>query len=243
MELWTAWVLGLAGSLHCAGMCGPLVLALPASGKRGVFVVGRLLYNGGRVLTYALMGGLLGLVGGALYLAGLQQVLALGLGGLMLVMAVLVWAGQRGVAPPVFWLRWVGVLRGQLGAQLKSRGLLALFVAGLLNGLLPCGFVYVGLAGAMAAGGPLQGLFYMVCFGLGTWPMMLGISLAGPWLAARLRGRGRWVLPVGMAALGVLLLWRGVKTDMAHADGHGHAAMEMDLDLEAIQRYLPCAYK
>jgi len=228
VELWTALALGLAGSLHCAGMCGPLALALPASGNRRAFVAGRLLYNSGRVLTYALLGTLLGLVGGALHLAGLQQVLALGLGALMVVMAVLVWAGQRGVAPPIFWVRWVGLLRAQLGAQLKRRGALALFVAGLLNGLLPCGFVYVGLAGAMAAGGPLQGMAYMACFGLGTWPMMLGISLAGPWLASRLRGRGRWALPVGMALLGVLLIWRGVKADMVHAGGNGNAAMEMD---------------
>jgi sulfite exporter TauE/SafE len=230
VELWTALVLGLAGSLHCAGMCGPLALALPTSGTRGVFVAGRLLYNSGRVLTYALMGALLGLLGGALHLAGLQQVLALGLGAIMVVMAVLIWAGQRGVAPPTFWIRWVGRLRTQLGAQLKSRGMLALFVAGLLNGLLPCGFVYVGLAGAMAAGGPLQGMAYMACFGLGTWPMMLGISLAGPWLATRLRGRGRWVLPVGMAVVGMLLIWRGVKADMAHASGYGDTAMEMEME-------------
>ena len=227
VELWTALVLGLAGSLHCAGMCGPLALALPASGNRGTFITGRMLYNGGRVLTYALLGALFGAVGGALHLAGLQQALALGVVGLMVVMAVLVWAGQRSVATPAFWLRWVAMLRGQLGAQLKSRGLSALFVTGLLNGLLPCGFVYVGLAGAMAADGPVQGMLYMACFGLGTWPMMLGISLAGPWLVGRLRGRGRWVLPVGMAALGVLLLWRGVQADVAHAGGHGQAAVEM----------------
>jgi uncharacterized protein len=97
-------------------------------------------------------------------LAGLQQVLALGLGAIVVVMAVLIWAGQRGVAPPTFWIRWVGRLRTQLGTQLKSRGMLALFVAGLLNGLLPCGFVYVGLAGAMAAGGPLQGM--------ALWPVL-----------------------------------------------------------------------
>lgn len=102
VELWTALVLGLAGSLHCAGMCGPLALALPASGNRGTFITGRLLYNGGRVLTYALLGALFGAVGGALHLAGLQQALALGVGGLMVVMAVLVWAGQRSVATPAF---------------------------------------------------------------------------------------------------------------------------------------------
>jgi sulfite exporter TauE/SafE len=72
MELLTAALVGLGGSLHCVGMCGPLALALYGGGNRvtsGVtlsapFIWGRLLYNGGRLITYALLGGLFGLLGG-----------------------------------------------------------------------------------------------------------------------------------------------------------------------------------
>ena len=73
MELvWTALVLGLVGSLHCAGMCGPLALALPVVGASRVsFTAGRLLYNAGRISTYAGFGVVFGLLGRSLALAAL----------------------------------------------------------------------------------------------------------------------------------------------------------------------------
>src|SRR3954464_12082881 len=87
MELiWTAFVLGLIGSLHCAGMCGPLALALPIVGNtRLSFTTSRLLYNAGRLLTYCIIGALLGIVGRSLSIAGLQRWLSLGAGVLILI--------------------------------------------------------------------------------------------------------------------------------------------------------------
>src|ERR1700752_4598394 len=74
MALWTAFLLGLFGSLHCAGMCGPLALALPGYPNTGLrFLLNRLAYNLGRISTYALLGGLFGLAGRGLALAGLQR--------------------------------------------------------------------------------------------------------------------------------------------------------------------------
>lgn len=74
MELWTAFLLGLVGSAHCAGMCGPLALALPATGNtRGTFLAGRLLYNAGRLVTYAALGAAFGLLGQTFALAGFQR--------------------------------------------------------------------------------------------------------------------------------------------------------------------------
>ncbi|MCD6049706.1 MAG: hypothetical protein K0Q55_1109, partial [Verrucomicrobia bacterium] len=81
MELWTAFILGLVGSLHCAGMCGPLALALPVAGKtRRAFVLGRVLYNLGRILTYCVIGAIFGLAGQSLALAGFQKWVSLGAG-------------------------------------------------------------------------------------------------------------------------------------------------------------------
>ena len=90
MELWTAVVVGLGGSLHCVGMCGPLALALAGGDRGGLrFIGGRLLYNSGRMVTYVLLGGLFGLLGGVLQLAGWQQGLSIAVGGIIMLGAVL----------------------------------------------------------------------------------------------------------------------------------------------------------
>ena len=98
MELWTAFLLGFVGSAHCAGMCGPLALALPPTGRsRVTFVSGRAAYNAGRILTYALLGALFGLLGQSLVLAGLQRWVSLAAGALILtalLLGVLVPAGS-----------------------------------------------------------------------------------------------------------------------------------------------------
>ena len=72
--LWTAFILGLFGSLHCAGMCGPLALALPATGGNPVgYFLGRLAYNCGRIMTYCVLGFVFGLIGKSLVLAAAQE--------------------------------------------------------------------------------------------------------------------------------------------------------------------------
>ena len=83
--LWTAFMLGFVGSLHCAGMCGPLAMAVPVVGTgRGGIVFSRLIYNLGRVATYATMGLLIGLLGQAFALAGVQRWISLTAGALIL---------------------------------------------------------------------------------------------------------------------------------------------------------------
>src|SRR5437016_11916477 len=81
MTLWTALLLGLVGSLHCAGMCGPLALAVLANCQSLVgFAANRLAYNLGRIITYCLLGLVFGLLGRTLVLAGVQRWVCLALG-------------------------------------------------------------------------------------------------------------------------------------------------------------------
>lgn len=207
MELWTAFLLGLVGSAHCAGMCGPLALALPATGSnRGTFLAGRLLYNVGRIVTYTLLGAVFGLLGEGFALAGLQRWVSL-LGGLVILLGLI--ASSR-FAPGLPILRVVGWLRSKLGRLLKERSFTANFAFGLLNGLLPCGLVYVAALGAAALGDWLLGLAFMAAFGLGTVPMLLALGLAGPRLQWLLRGKVERLVPATMALAAVLLLLRGM---------------------------------
>ncbi len=205
--IWTAFILGLAGSMHCAGMCGPLALALPHPG-RGMagFVMGRLFYQFGRITTYVLLGGVFGLLGRSLALAGVQRWVSIGAGVLILTgLAASMWSGA---AAPMN--RWVGRVKGWLGWWLKRRTMGSLVALGMVNGLLPCGLVYAGCLGAAASGTAAMGMGYMALFGLGTVPMMLGLGLSGQVIPVGLRLRLQGLIPVSMGLVGVLLVLRGM---------------------------------
>ena len=207
MQFWTALVLGLAGSLHCAGMCGPLALALPAHGRgTASFIAGRAAYNLGRITTYCLLGMLFGSLGKTLFVAGVQRWLSIALGAALL--AGLFSSRRAAMAKPVSAL--VTRLRSGMSHFLRRRSLISLAGLGLLNGLLPCGLVYVAGAGATSTGSIVGGAFYMAFFGAGTLPMMLIISLSGKLVPPSLRLRLGRVVPVSILLLATLLIFRGL---------------------------------
>ena len=207
MELWTAFILGLAGSAHCAGMCGPLALALPRI-EGGVWrhVAGRTAYNLGRVATYGLLGLVFGLVGRSLALAGIQRWVSIGL-GLLLLAGVLAARGDLFRLPSLGAGRW---WKAAMGRLLRRRGLAALGLLGALNGLLPCGLVYVAGFAAAALGDLRAAVEYMLVFGLGTVPVMLGIGLVGSAIQGPLRLRLQRAIPYCLGLVAVLLILRGL---------------------------------
>ncbi|HAB18367.1 MAG TPA: sulfite exporter TauE/SafE family protein [Verrucomicrobiota bacterium] len=204
--LWTALLLGAAGSLHCAGMCGPLMFALPTGGARTGFVVGRVAYHAGRLATYTALGGIVGVLGKSLAMVGLQRWVSLTAGVLML-------AGLAALIPlsatqPIFAV--VRRLKQAAGRLLQNRSVGSLALLGGLNGLLPCGLVYAAAAGAASLGGILSSLSYMTLFGVGTLPMMLGLSLSGKALPVTWRTRWQQLAPVTLGLVAVLLILRGL---------------------------------
>jgi sulfite exporter TauE/SafE len=211
MEIWTAFLIGLGGSFHCVGMCGPLALGLPGGrGGRLSLVGGRLLYNAGRVVTYALLGGIFGLVGGMVQLAGLQQGLSVALGAAIILTGLALLLGRRVALSGAFLARGIAALKEALSRLFRSRNRASLLFIGLLNGLLPCGFVYLGLAGSLTMGSAAGGVAYMALFGLGTVPSMLVVSLGRQLVRAGARQWTRRLLPVGMLVLGMLFVLRGL---------------------------------
>jgi sulfite exporter TauE/SafE len=217
MQPWTAFVIGFVGSLHCAGMCGPLVLAMPLTpGRFFPHLAGKLAYNGGRILTYSILGMISGQFGGALGLPGFQRWISIG-------------AGTAVIATLVLWPfgnasglinRPINVLKFALGKLLKARGIPAQACFGILNGLLPCGLVYLGCLAAAASGGALAGLKYMALFGLGTVPMMLGLALAGRALHLRLQLPIRKLVPVSLGVMAGLLILRGLGLGIPYLSPH-----------------------
>ena len=207
MDFGIALALGLLGSLHCAAMCGPLMLALPVPpGGPARFVAGRIIYQLGRVATYCLLGVAAGLVGKSIFLAGLQRSLSIGL-GVAILLGFLI-SKKISLSAPV--VRLIVVLKAAMSSQLQRRSLRSLALLGMLNGLLPCGLVYVAMAGAVSLGSLLDGIFYMAVFGLGTLPTMLGISLSGKLFPIALRRKLRGAIPAGVCLLAGLLILRGM---------------------------------
>jgi uncharacterized protein len=211
MFLWTAFIVGLVGSAHCAGMCGPVALALPLRSMAwGNKIGGALVYNAGRILTYVLLGSLFGLLGRGLRMGGFQQYASVVIGVIM-VLSVLLPLIFRNIpkAGGIFERFSLKLLSG-FRRLFSNDSLFSLFGIGLLNGLLPCGLVYVALAGAIHTGGVLPAMAYMALFGAGTVPVMLAVALAGTMAGMRLRRFIHRLAPAVILLLGVLLILRGL---------------------------------
>lgn len=207
MEFGPALLLGLLGGLHCAGMCGPLMLALPSGGRGGFrFVAGRCVYHLGRIAMYCVLGSVFGLLGRSLVLAGLQRGVSISLGAVIL---AALFVSPRMLELP-WMVRWVLALKTAMAGFLRARTWSSLAVLGGLNGLLPCGLVYAACAGAAATGHWTTGALFMSVFGLGTLPVMMAISLTGHLLPSAVRMRLRHLMPVSVALLGCLLILRGL---------------------------------
>ncbi len=204
----TAMVMGLLGSLHCAVMCGPIAIALAA--QKPAFQVTMLAYHAGRITSYLVIGMLIGLVGKGLYLAGLQQFLSV-LAGVML---LALYALPQALGHTFFLHRWITFFSQNLKKWIRpyfhNRSVAGRYATGVLNGLLPCGLVYVAAAGAVATGSPASGAAYMFFFGMGTLPMMLGVQLFSGKLMPMIQQKWRRVTTVVIVSMAILFIMRGM---------------------------------
>ena len=107
-------------------------------------------------------------------------------------------------------LHFTNKVKQLIGTQIKKQALISLFLIGIFNGLLPCGFVYIGLMGSIATGNVLEGMAYMALFGVGTIPLMLATSLAGPLISLRSRRIIKKLTPVFILFFAVLFIVRGL---------------------------------
>ena len=208
---------------HCIGMCGPIVVSLSLNLKGERVLLSQLLYNGGRVTTYAILGGLMGLTGSftviASNIASLQK-------------GVMIFAGIIIIILAFTMIGWIPLGRifiddynpkGSVTRAFKrlsgARSPFACYPLGLLLGLLPCGPVYTALIAAAAAGtesthavqGILNGAGLMLVFGIGTVPALLIVGkLAGlNWLKSR-----KIIYQIGavlMIVVGIYFVIKGIQ--------------------------------
>lgn len=207
----TALVLGVAGSAHCIGMCGPIALAVPSSGTgTGARLRSTLLLNGGRLTTYLLLGMAIGTFGHGLRLAGLQQVISV-VAGVLLLLSVLLPGLLRRFSPAGRLSMGLSHLRSLLARNLKRTAPEALFFTGLLNGLLPCGLLYAALLGASSHASAMDGALFMLFFGLGTWPALIALRLGGGLVRDGARTWLRRASPMLVSVVAILMILRGLE--------------------------------
>lgn len=235
MELWTAFVIGLVGSLHCVGMCGPIVAALPVDERSRLSLIGgRLLYNLGRVVTYTLLGVVFGLVGRGFFMGGYQQIVSIVLGALIIIAVLIPGRLSQQVISLLGLDRAYSLLSRGWSKLFKNSSKRSLFAIGVLNGFLPCGFVYVGVAGAVSTGGIVEGAAYMALFGLGTIPILFILGLAGNFLGTRVKRSFARAVPVFAIVLGLLFVARGLNL------GIPYISPKMSYNTEAQQTESSC---
>jgi len=210
MNYLEALVIGLMGSFHCLGMCGPIAMALPLKDNTTAGrILSSMLYNFGRVLTYGLLGVIFGILGRGFYLGGIQQWVSIALGVIM-VLSVLFPLLFKKLSLEGVAARFSGKIKAGFGKLFGIRSLSSLFTIGLLNGLLPCGLVYIALAGAITGHSAMEGAFYMMLFGLGTVPMMFLLPVIGNMISLKFRRRISKFLPFFILFIGLLFIVRGL---------------------------------
>lgn len=224
----TGFTIGILGSFHCIGMCGPIALSLPVyelpGWQRMLYV---LLYNLGRVTAYALMGVLFGLLGKQFFIGGYQQVLSIVLG--VLILLVLFFSkyldGNKS-----FFNTFTNFIKRSLSNLLKNEKKFYTYILiGFLNGFLPCGLVYIAIAGAIATGNILHSSLFMAAFGLGTFPVMVTVTVLGNFISIQWRNQMRKAVPVFVGVMAILLILRGLNLGLPYISPsieHTHSGTE-----------------
>lgn len=209
--LWSAFIFGLLGSFHCVGMCGPIAFLLPLDRKsRPKRVLQIISYHAGRLFTYGSIGLLFGFVGQRFHLFGIQQQLsiAIGAGMIALILIPSKVLNRYNFSRPLYTA--VAKVKSAMGTAIKKKDPGTFFTIGLLNGLLPCGLVYMAVFGALASGGVGEGALYMVLFGAGTIPLMTSAIYLGNFLKGQAKQRILKAIPVFVIVIGLLFILRGL---------------------------------
>jgi uncharacterized protein len=205
-----AFVMGLIGSFHCLGMCGPIAMALPMGHRNNSGrLLGGVIYNLGRVFTYSFLGLILGMAGDFLISTKIQNTVSITFGAFIVIYLLLPSRAKSAlkIAPSQTLLV---KLRKQIAKYLYIDSNSSLFGIGMLNGLLPCGMIYLALTSSFLAGNAFKGSLFMFFFGLGTFPTMLAAVFFGSFVNRHIRSKLRKLVPVFLFFMAALLIVRGM---------------------------------
>lgn len=207
----SAFILGLLGSFHCVGMCGPIAFMLPVDRSNTFKKITQIaIYHFGRLLAYSIIGLIFGLIGKSLYIFGFQQQLSIIIGVLMILVVLIPQQtfNKYNFSRPVY--RLISKVKSALVSAMKKKSMDTFLTIGFLNGFLPCGLVYMALFATIAGGNALNGILYMAVFGLGTIPLMTTAIYFSQFLKGKARQRIQKAIPVFVILIGALFILRGL---------------------------------
>ncbi|GCC53479.1 sulfite exporter TauE/SafE family protein [Chryseotalea sanaruensis] len=220
--IWTALLLGIGGSLHCAGMCSPLALAVTSFNRQLLF--NRFVYNTGRILVYGTFGALVATFGSLFNFQAIQTYVSIILGVLLILLGIGTLSSLRIPLLSTLINKVSLIVKSKFANQLKKKNTASLFILGTLNGILPCGLTYLALSYTLTLDTPAEGFLFMLLFGLGTFPVMIGMPYVLKFIGGYIKINYSKLTTVMMIGLGVLLIGRTM-----HA--HHHAGLQEPLSV------------
>ena len=205
------FTLGATGSLHCIGMCGPLSLALPTNQLAPLQRFTSLfLYQVGRMITYSVLGLLIGLAGSRVFISGYQQVFSILLGIVIITMAIFYFVGNGRLHSSLTARIYAPIQKLILRLMRRAKNPPGFFFMGMANGLLPCGMVYVALVATLSFSSVTESVSFMAMFGSGTLPAMMMVGYAGRIITYKTRLSIKKMIPLFIALTGLILILRGL---------------------------------
>jgi sulfite exporter TauE/SafE len=208
---YSAIILGLLGSFHCIGMCGPIAMVLPVHNEKPLPRLLKIfLYHFGRILAYGTIGFAFGFLGKGLFLSGFQQRLSIIIGIIMILYILIPASVLSKFQATSLLYSFIGKIKLGLGKRLKNKSYASLFIIGFLNGYLPCGMVYMALVGAIAMASPQEGFFYMMLYGLGSIPLMTVVIYSKTIFSITFRNKIPKAIPSIVVLIGILFILRGL---------------------------------
>lgn len=170
---WTALIMGFAGSVHCAGMCSPLAMAVTSQKP---FLLNKIIYNSGRIFTYGILGAIAASFGSLFMITPYQGVISFIVGAVFLLMGIGAISGVRIPFVTEALNSFTHRLKNLFNFWLKKKNNIAMLIMGMLNGLLPCGLTYLAMTYCFIMPSMMEGFWFMILFGAGTWPVMIGFT-------------------------------------------------------------------
>lgn len=205
----SALVLGIVGSLHCLGMCGPLAITLPLAHSTTATKFAHItLYNLGRAFTYALFGIIVGSLGWAISLSKYQSQISIALG--LMIFIFLIGKYFFNLQVKTIWVPLSAINKLFTFSKNINTKPLTFFIRGVANGLLPCGLVYTALITASVWADITYSSLFMFVFGMGTWPLMTIYILFGQKILTKLNFNAQRLTNAMIILVGILLIIRGL---------------------------------
>ena len=214
--LLSALILGFVGSLHCLGMCSPLVMAV--TNIRTPYFANRVIYNVTRIISYGIQGAIIGMFGSLFNFAEFQTVFSIGLGSILILLG---FAGISHFKMPIIsgvMQKFTSFIKTQFSKFLDKKTLLSISIIGFLNGLLPCGLTYLALTYCILLPDAFNGFSFMIFFGLGTLPVMLGFTSLVSKLTQRFSIKVPNLVTIALILTGTTLVFRAVAKQHAAVD-------------------------